>query len=60
VGCRSSQSIEDEDLATKLQLPARAVCISPEKRQIVGLGVETVETSSGFTAHLNHGARRSR
>jgi hypothetical protein len=37
---------EDEDSTTKLQLQAGAVCISPEKRQIVGFGVETVETSS--------------
>lgn len=38
---------EGEDLAAKLQLPAGAVSISPEKQQLIGARVETVEKNSG-------------
>jgi Cu(I)/Ag(I) efflux system membrane fusion protein len=38
---------EGEDLASKLQLPAGAVSISPEKQQLIGVRVETAEKNSG-------------
>lgn len=38
---------EGDDPAAKLQLPAGAVSITPEKQQLIGVRVETVEKNSG-------------
>lgn len=38
---------EGEDEAARLQLPPGAVSLSPEKRQLIGIRVEAVATSSG-------------
>jgi Cu(I)/Ag(I) efflux system membrane fusion protein len=38
---------EGEDSTTKLQLPAGAVSISPEKQQLIGVRVEPAEKNSG-------------
>jgi RND family efflux transporter MFP subunit len=38
---------EGDDVTAKLQLPAGAVAISPEKQQLIGLRVETVSRTSG-------------
>ncbi len=38
---------QGEDLAAKLQLPAGSVAISPEKQQLIGVSLETVEKNSG-------------
>jgi len=38
---------EGDDLAQKLQLPAGAVAVSPEKQRLIGVRVEQVEKNSG-------------
>jgi multidrug efflux pump subunit AcrA (membrane-fusion protein)/YHS domain-containing protein len=38
---------EGDDLAAKLQLPAGAVSIAPEKQQLIGVRTEVVEKNSG-------------
>lgn len=38
---------EGDDLAQKLQLPAGALSISPEKQRLIGMRVEQVEKNSG-------------
>jgi Cu(I)/Ag(I) efflux system membrane fusion protein len=38
---------EGDDLSAKLQLPAGAVSITPEKQQLIGVRVEAVEKNSG-------------
>ena len=39
---------EGEDPSVKLQLPAVAVSLSPEKQQLIGVRLETVEKNSGW------------